>query len=277
MVKKISLLENIKKISLQPLQLFLLLWITVYYLDITEHWRGSMEFILVLCSIALHLFFPFKKYISLFILSALQVSLISKLPIMANHNLIMFLGNFLIAAHIVWPGKIRPETFARCLVLCLSVVYFWAGFHKINTDFIYGGYGCSNFMIKNIFWNLLDRDFLETLGSSVWPALLIIFAELLISLCLFCNPLFVLGSSFLLVFQSFVILSGIVDFAYIPLTILIYVSLIFLKSSQKNKENIFIKKTLVVFLCIGCFSSLGFLSSTILESKSIHYAQVFSW
>ena len=278
LLKKYFVPKKAEQIDSQPFLLFLFLWTSTYYLDLVEHGRSLAEGALALGLALGMIAIPSKKYFPLLILFTLQISLVQKLPIMANHNLIMFFMNFIIAAHLLWPQRITPQVLARSFILCLAVTYFWAGFHKINSDFIFGGSGCASFMLKDLLWGLLNKDFINLVTHSIWPGLLVIVAELLISLLLFCSPLFSIGSLLLLSFHSMIILSGIVDFAYIPLTLLIYAGLIFSGKNPTDKGNRnFSKRISLTFFAAISFSATGFIFPKLIKLKYIHFGQVFFW
>ncbi|MEM8830642.1 MAG: hypothetical protein AAGE96_14970 [Cyanobacteria bacterium P01_G01_bin.19] len=130
------------------------------WLEMAENWENpEATFVgLILLLVILATKINLWKFCS-FIIFTTACFLYFNFPDVANHvNLIIFANLIiLITASYYWLRRdrfINPEdlyqTLASPLRVSLVAVYFWAGFHKLNTDFFNPYFSCSNSMFLGI-------------------------------------------------------------------------------------------------------------------------------
>lgn len=134
--------------ALSPFRIFLAMYVTAYVIDITESWDYPVAGVLF-TSFALVLFalrMPRLPTATFLALSAGQV-LIFQFPDAANHcNLYMFFSAFLLIAMALGRNATDEELAERIFPVAritLALVYFFAGFHKLNTAFIDANTSCA--------------------------------------------------------------------------------------------------------------------------------------
>ncbi|MEL6580668.1 MAG: hypothetical protein AAFQ14_13035 [Cyanobacteria bacterium J06621_12] len=160
---------NQPKILLDNFSIFAIFYSTALWLEMAENWDtpwATATGLILLLTIA------FTKVnrakLSLFIILNTAYSLYFHFPEVANHvNLIIF-ANLAILITIAY-SYLRPAQFTQSddlyraiaspLRISLIAVYFWAGFHKLNTAFLDPQFSCSNSMFLGV---------IEVLKSTVF-------------------------------------------------------------------------------------------------------------
>ncbi|MEL7418246.1 MAG: hypothetical protein AAFY50_00015 [Cyanobacteria bacterium J06648_1] len=162
-------LINYHKISPNKFSIFALFYIVALWLEMSENWDtpwATLVGLVLLVSIAFSKITPIK--FAFFLVLNTAYFLYFHFPEVANHvNLIIF-ANLAILITIAY-SYIRPRQFsqpddlyraiASPLRISLISVYFWAGFHKLNTAFLDPQFSCSNSMFLGV---------IEVLKSTIW-------------------------------------------------------------------------------------------------------------
>lgn len=152
---------NRQKIFQDNFSIFAVFYSTALWLEIAENWDTPWA---TLVGLFLLLSIVFTKInsinFSFFLILNTAYSLYFHFPEVANHvNLIIF-ANLAILITIIY-NYLRPRQFTKSedlyrtiaspLRISLIAVYFWAGFHKLNTAFLDPQFSCSNSMFSGIF------------------------------------------------------------------------------------------------------------------------------
>ena len=139
--------------SMSSFSIFTVLYMTAFLLEMVEKWKYpsfTLIFLglvtLLVCTRMTRLKFLF------FLVITTAYFLIFRFPDVANHvNLILYLNSVLIIGMIyVWtrrPDLTTDDDYYNLmrptLRASLVIVYFWAGFHKLNTDFLNPQVSCA--------------------------------------------------------------------------------------------------------------------------------------
>lgn len=77
--------------------------------------------------------------------------IVFSLPDLTNHEVVLFLCYILILFGF-WKDSKKPLNVLQGLLpLIFFWMYFWAGFHKLNMDFLHGSSSCAAFMVSKMF------------------------------------------------------------------------------------------------------------------------------
>ena len=148
---------------------FAIFYSIAVWLEMAENWETPKATAINLCLLVVIIItkIDLLKF-SFFLILNTAYSLYFHFPEVANHvNLIIF-ANLAILITIAY-SYLRPRQFARSddlyrafaspLRISLIAVYFWAGFHKLNTAFIDPYFSCSNSMFLGIVESLKSTIF----------------------------------------------------------------------------------------------------------------------
>lgn len=166
-----------QKVSPDNFAIFAVFYSIALWLEMAENWENpgaTVVGLFLLVGIVFTKIDPIK--FGFFLILNTAYSLYFHFPEVANHvNLIIF-ANLAILITIAY-SYLRPRQFARSddlyraiaspLRISLIAVYFWAGFHKLNTAFLDPQFSCSNSMFLAI---------VDTLRSTIIgiPVLLVV-------------------------------------------------------------------------------------------------------
>ena len=157
------------KLFKNNLAVFATLYLTALWLEMAENWEHP-ELTLVILVLLLAIIFTGinKLKFCLFIIATTAYFLYFHFPEVANHvNLIIFSNIALVIVAIY--SWLRSNQFTAdddyylaiqpIIRIALIIVYFWAGFHKLNRDFFISQYTCSNSMLTGIIEMLFSSAF----------------------------------------------------------------------------------------------------------------------
>jgi hypothetical protein len=133
--------------------IFCAFYMTSFLLDITEKWEypgAALVFLMIILAIFIRGVSRWSLFI--FLLLSTAHILLTDFTDVGNHNNIFLLCNFFFIAAIIY-ASLRPEVVAGDddlfeilkppLRVIVSLVYFFAGFHKLNADFLLPVTGCA--------------------------------------------------------------------------------------------------------------------------------------
>lgn len=177
-------------------RVFELLFAVAYMFHETEEWESPRAAIFSIVAVALLIYFDNKDRIRnwvfltfLFFVAGMKLV---DFPYLANHsNIILFMTMFLLPSRLLlcFRGKpIEDEEQITALRWAVMIVYFLAGFHKLNSGFFEAETGCSFVFANRYFENLgipvgtwppwlLPLFPLGTLAMELAPPLLLISAR----------------------------------------------------------------------------------------------------
>ncbi len=155
---------------------------TAFLLEMQEKWKAPGFALAFLALITVFVFTRITR-LKFFIFLVLSTAyfLIFRFPDVANHvNFLIYLNLVLMAGMVyAWFKQVNADRYYAMIrpVLRASLlgVYFWAGFHKLNTDFLNPQVSCSSMML----YRILDMVQSNLLGI---PVMLIVIALALLGL-----------------------------------------------------------------------------------------------
>jgi hypothetical protein len=133
--------------------IFCVFYMTSFLLDVTEEWEyPGAAFVFLLLISVIFLKGVNRWSFSIFLVLSTAHILGSDFPDVGNHNNIFLLCNFLLMTGIIY-ASLRPEAapsdddlfeiLKPPLRVTLALVYFFAGFHKLNWDFFHPLTSCA--------------------------------------------------------------------------------------------------------------------------------------
>lgn len=155
---------------MSPFSIFTLLYMTAFLLEMQEKWKDPGFALAFLGLITVFVFTRMTriKFFTFLVLSTAYF-LIFRFPDVANHvNFLIYLNLTLMAGMVyAWIKRANADSYYTMMrpVLRASLlgVYFWAGFHKLNTDFLNLQVSCSSMML----YRILDMVQSNLLGMPV--------------------------------------------------------------------------------------------------------------
>ena len=149
------------------LSIFGIFYLTALWLEMAESWDTPWATFLGLVLLVVIIFSGLNKLkFCLFVALSTAYFWYFHFPEVANHvNLIIFCNLAILAIALdSWLRSRRfsqPEDYSMAIAsflrISLIAVYFWAGFHKLNTDFFIPQFSCSNSMFLGIIEFLTSR------------------------------------------------------------------------------------------------------------------------
>ena len=148
--------------------IFVVLYLTSFFCEMTEKWKypGFTAIFVVLITALVFTKITRLKFLFFLIVSTAYL-LIFRFPEVANHvNLILFLNSFLIIGILYsWqkPSSTEEDYWQIMLPLLrfsLCLIYFLAGFHKLNRDFFLPQVSCSGYFFMGGFMPMLTSTIL---------------------------------------------------------------------------------------------------------------------
>jgi hypothetical protein len=162
---------------MNPFSIFAVLYMTAAFLEMSEGWEDPLSTIVLLAIVGIIVLTRVTRMkLMLFLIFTTAYFLIFRFPDVANHvNLLLFCNIIMIVAmvHIFVRdrGSATDEDYFEMirpvLRVSLILVYFVAGFDKLNRDFFNPEVSCAGRMLGNIVWTM-GRDFF---GVPVAPVL----------------------------------------------------------------------------------------------------------
>ena len=183
---------NNNKIAVNIFSIFSILYMTSFLLEMTESWKHPGFAAVFVILISFFVFTPKKLFkLFIFLVSSTAYILVFRFPEVANHvNFIVFLNIGLILGilYSCWRREAVAEKYWKIMLpflrIALILVYFFAGFHKLNQDFFNPNLSCAG--------GFLATGYNSMLGSTVLgvPSILILFGSISFLLYrLWGNPL----------------------------------------------------------------------------------------
>jgi hypothetical protein len=162
-------LINEKYLFRNNLAIFATFYVVALWLEMAENWEtpwATFLGLILLVGVIASGIDRIKFWI--FVVLNTLYTLYFHFPDVANHvNLIVFCNLFIVVVAVyswLFPERFsQPEAYYKAIAspvrLSLIAVYFWAGFHKLNTDFFSPQFSCSNSMFLGIIEMLTSTIF----------------------------------------------------------------------------------------------------------------------
>lgn len=155
---------------MSPFSIFTLLYMTAFLLEMQEKWKAPGFALAFLALITVFVFTRItrSKFFAFLVLSTAYF-LIFRFPDVANHvNFLIYLNlALMVGMAYAWIKRASADRYYTMMrpVLRASLlgIYFWAGFHKLNTDFLNPQVSCSSMML----YRILDMVQSNLLGIPV--------------------------------------------------------------------------------------------------------------
>ena len=181
-MEKVGALKNTYRVS--ELNSFLIVFFTATLVDVGMRWSNSPFDFLILFLGTLLAFTPFTRELFIVFIISSTIRLLSLFPNIDSYLILNLLFNlaFLSALAMKWREKASWEiTYARLKPFIRYVtilVYFFAGFHKFNQDFLNPATSCASSIASTIMWSVFGSS--VTLPSAVLKIFpyLVLFVEL---------------------------------------------------------------------------------------------------
>lgn len=201
---------------------FLWLWSLSFYLNYAESWDfPELTFSVLAICVGTLLIKKLEWAWALYLVSS-TVILAYKFPIVANHSVYnLFVNLYLI--YLFLRGRLTPldTKAARNILISLAVVYFCAGVHKINSDYLFSPTSCAlSFMEridKTYFNGALPHFFTH---NALVPAGTVAL-EVLIAILLLSRRTFYIGLLLAMSFHMILAALEFIDFSMNSLSILV--------------------------------------------------------
>ena len=246
-----------KKVFLFPKHdLFILFYISAFIINESQRWENVNAAIIFIFFLLLFLYF--EKYRNIIFISFLIIStyfLLEKYPRLANHTTLLFFVNIYFLIITVYKFLVKKEKDIisendfLLLRWVLIIVYFFTGFHKINSDFLFSENSCANWYHTKLLFIFTD-EVIKPYPKIIYtlsPFLVVLFETIESILLMFKKTqLFSLYSFLLLHF--YLSLGGFFDFAAVCISLMIA----FIPTEHYNKyQHIFFKKINLIFVKIN--------------------------
>lgn len=169
-------MEKLKLINFSYFSLFAVFYSTGLWLEMAENWDNSRATAIALILLLGIIITGINKFkFCLFLCFTIIYFLYFHFPEVANHVNLILIINFTLLAGAVYtwlsPRFTTDNDYYRIISpiirIFLILVYFWAGFHKLNRDFFNTDYSCAS----STFINIIRMLFSSTLGI---PSLIIL-------------------------------------------------------------------------------------------------------
>lgn len=199
---------------------FLILWSLSFFLNYSESWRQpTLTFgLLIICLLAL-VVKNLKLVWWVYLISSTSV-LLYKFPILANHSIFNLFVNVFLFFILMKNKLLRFEArYASSAVLGLAVVYFWAAFHKVNSDFLFLEESCAYSFMKRIDKTYFDGILPSSITRFSFLPILIVIYEFLIAFFLLFKRSFFGGFFLSLVFHLSLAPLEFIDFSMISISL----------------------------------------------------------
>ncbi len=235
-------LEHLDPPALKLSRAFLCLWALSFYLNYAESWsQPEITFI----SLGLCLGTLFIKNLRIAWAFYLLIStsiLLFKFPILANHSIFNLFVNLYLLIQLVKNKITKLEApLIRSILVSLIVVYFMAGIHKINSDYIFHLESCAHSFMDRINRTYFGGSLPMELTTHASVPIVTVLLEIAIAFFLFFRRTFYIGLICAVSFHMVLAALEFIDFSMNSLSILVMA----LGGLSVSDKSIF-KKFLVV-------------------------------
>lgn len=257
-------------------RLFLFLWSMCFFIHETRAWQNYKFSIVAILVVLISLFIRNIKTAWIFSLAPIAVILSYSYPFVANHLLFILIVNIFLIIISFLNLKDQTSWITRSLLFFLCSVYFWAGLHKINTDFFDPSVSCSTEALVDSVKKVIEVNG-DNLRQLFWfLPYVVVFLQMSFEPLILIPQFFLLGSTMAMIFHIFLAPLGFVHFGSIPLFLIFFTWL-----EQKNISN-YEKEKMVRFALIYAgfqfiVGLLGGLRFWFPVTKYIFYAQLILW
>lgn len=203
-------------------------------------WDNAIVIFILLVANFLLIVTKGRLVISLVALSAFLIHVASNFPRIDNHaNLeLLYLLNIFIGFYIFRKGKaVALQDFIRLSTIVFAFcIYFFAGFHKLNHDFLNPLVSCVNFInstLGNIF-NASEQTIINISKLSQWLTLL---TELVLPFGLFYYRTRLVAAFGIALFHIYISFAGLANFGSFGIVLLLF-SVIPIEKLNAESKNI---------------------------------------
>jgi hypothetical protein len=244
--------------------LFILLYISAYYLHESSEWINiiSSSFSLIILILCL-LTSKYRNILFIIFLFFSSYFIFDKYPRVANHSTLIFFVNIYLLFSLLTRKLLQKDKLIinnnDFLVLrwSLIIVYFFAGFHKLNYDFLFSVNSCANWFHNKLFYLLTDQiikpypDFIYLISPII-----IVILEITESIALMFKRTQLIALCSFVLFHFYLSLGGFVDFASVCFSLMVA----FIPSKDFEKYRyIFSQNINLIFVKVDqlCFYVIG--------------------
>lgn len=258
-----------------PSRFFLVVWVLCYFIHHSRSWTSPGSAIAGLAAIICALSIKNLRWAWWAALLPQTLILAYDYPFLANHLVIILLVNVFLLTTAALNQVHRTDWMARTLLFFISVVYLWAGLHKLNWDFLNADVSCANQAVADQlgFFFAGAEPFAKSLTFLPY---LVIVAQLSFEPLLMFSKTFLFGVTGALLFHFLLSPLGFVHFASIPLAIF-FLNWIFRKNLPEHEKELWFKGARIYIaaqIAVGLAGALRFL---IPIGPVIFWAQLVIW
>lgn len=249
-----------EKIHYSRYELFAFAWVyagVIHFLS-----RQDYNFWLLIPALLFFLF-PRKQFIFWTFIGIQTWQILSKLPIVPNHQILTLFVNFALITNIKKRPDFTVKTIPYFRTLLLGV-YLFAFFHKLNLDFFNPDLGCTTFQYKKMLESPLGT-FLPSLSIvSSYGSYFILLIEAVIVVLISLNSALVLFFGF--------IIHGLLSFAkFYDFAAVVFATYLLIFPKWPEKMN---KSSLVAWKVMVGLSLVAELMNTLLIQQNIRFTQL---
>ena len=219
--------------------LFIIFYVSAYYLDQSEKWIDiiSSSFSLIILILCL-LLSKYRNSLFLVFLFISSYFIFDKYPRVSNHSTLTLFVNIYLLFSLLTRKLFQNEKLIICnndfLVLrwSLIIVYLFAGFHKLNYDFLFSVNSCANWFHNKIVFLLTNQtikpypDFIYLISPFI-----VVILELIESIAIMFKRTQLIALCSFILFHFYLSIGGFIDFAAVCISLMI--AFIPTKSFQK--------------------------------------------
>ncbi len=247
--------KDIKGTFYSKSDLFIIFYVSAYFLNETEKWENIYSSLLslgllIFCLIAT----KYRYFLFILFLLISTYFIFDKYPRVSNHStLILFVNIYLFFS-------LLKKLLTRCNKLFISkndflvlrwsliIVYFFTGFHKINYDFLFSENSCANWYHTKLLFNITNQ-IIKPYPDIIYliSPFLVVILEMTESIGLMFRRTQLIALYSFILLHIYLSLGGFIDFAAVCVSLMI--AFIPTNSFQKY-QYVFTQKINLLFVKI---------------------------